>query len=77
LFRSVWVLLHIAPQQTSPLGQAPVTLPQVQCPPTQVSPAGHRCPHPPQFWGSVAVFWQTPLQLVKPAVQKLHWPFTQ
>jgi hypothetical protein len=32
--------VHIPLQQVSPLGQAPVTLPQEQCPPTQVSFSG-------------------------------------
>jgi hypothetical protein len=69
---------HIPLQQVSPLGQAPTTLPQVQCPSTHVSPAGHCTPHAPQLYGSVAVYTQTPLQSVCPAWgQKLQVPFTQ
>jgi hypothetical protein len=46
LFRSTHRLL----QQTPPLGQAPVVLPQVHCPFTHVSPLGHTVPQLPQLF---------------------------
>jgi hypothetical protein len=74
---SVLVFLHTPPQQLCVPGHSPGVVPQVHFPPPQLSPGEQVVPHPPQFWGSVAVFWQMPLQLVRPAWQKLQTPFTQ
>jgi hypothetical protein len=78
LLESVLVLMHIPPQQLCPLGHAPVVVPQVHCPLTQVSPGEHVMLHPPQLAVSLpAVFTHVPPQLVSPAWQKLQAPLTQ
>jgi len=60
-------------QQTWLPGQAPVTLPQVQFPLTQLSPAGQAWPQAPQL---LVVFRavHTPLQQPDPAGQMTPHP---
>jgi hypothetical protein len=67
----------LIPQQTWPDWQSEPGLPQVQRPPTHVSPEGHEWPQLPQLEGSPSIFTQTLPQWASPAWQKLHCPFTQ
>jgi hypothetical protein len=75
LFGSLLVSMQPLGQQVSPVGQAGPPLHMVgivQTLMTQVSPAGQTTPHPPQFFGSVAVLVHIASQQTSPVAQTPH-----